>query len=98
MDAFMSSQAEFNKNINENLKELSKTQLQSRLQQQEINNLHKSLAATSTKVDETNKVVAVVQINQALLLDFKSQVRQLKWSCLALFVTVALAIAKMVTI
>ena len=78
MDAFISGQAEFNRNINENLKELSKVYVQSQTQQVEINNLHLVVTALSSKLDRSNETVSIVQVNQAVLLEFKNEVIFLK--------------------
>ena len=78
MDAFIAGQAEFNRNINDNLKELSKVYVQSQTQQVEINNLHTVVTALSNKLDKSNETVSIVQVNQAVLLEFKNEVIFLK--------------------
>ena len=78
MDAFIAGQAEFNRNINDNLKELSKVYVQSQTQQVEINNLHTVVTALSNKLDKSNETVSIVQVNQAVLLEFKNEVVFLK--------------------
>ena len=78
MDAFIAGQAEFNRNINDNLKELSKVYVQSQTQQVEINSLHTVVTALSNKLDKSNETVSIVQVNQAVLLEFKNEVIFLK--------------------
>ena len=91
---FMSSQSEFNKNINDNLKELSKTQAQIQVQQSEINNVVINCNRMSGKIDKLNEEMSNVKTNQALTNDFKGQVRHLKWVSVGVFVAVVGALFK----
>tara|TARA_R110000850_G_scaffold53657_1_gene128494 strand:- start:267 stop:665 length:399 start_codon:yes stop_codon:yes gene_type:complete len=88
---FMTSQSEFNKNINDNLKELSQTQSQIQVQQSEINNVIVNSNRMSGKIDKLNDEMSAVKTNQALTSDFKSQVRQLKWVSVGLFGTILIS-------
>jgi chromosome segregation ATPase len=96
MDAFITGQAEFNRNINENLKELSKTYVQSQTQQIEINNLYTALTALSTKLDKSNETISLVQVNQAVLLEFKKEVVFLKRWVAGLFGSIVLMVGAIV--
>tara|TARA_R110000851_G_C12953633_1_gene553553 strand:- start:271 stop:615 length:345 start_codon:yes stop_codon:yes gene_type:complete len=87
----MTSQSEFNKNINDNLKELSQTQSQIQVQQSEINNVIVNSNRMSGKIDKLNDEMSAVKTNQALTSDFKSQVRQLKWVSVGLFGTILIS-------
>ena len=91
---FMTSQSEFNKNINDNLKELSKTQTQIQVQQVEINNVVINCNRMSGKIDKLNTEMSAAKTNQALMIDFKSQVRHLKWVSVGLFGAVIVALIK----
>ena len=95
---FMASQSEFNKNINDNLKELSKTQTQIQVQQVEINNVVINSNLMSVKIDKLSIEMSDVKTNQALMIDFKSQVRHLKWVSVALFGAVIVALIKTILI
>ena len=79
INLFMTSQSEFNKNINDNLKELSKTQALTQVQQSEINNIVVNFNRMSGRVDKINDDVARLNTSNALMIDFKGQVRHLKW-------------------
>ena len=94
INLFMTSQSEFNKNINENLKELSKTHALSQVQQVEINNIVINFNRMSGKVDKLNDDVSNLKTSNALMIDFKGQVRHLKWVSVSLFGAVIVALAK----
>ena len=96
INLFMTSQSEFNKNINENLKELSKTHALSQVQQVEINNIVINFNRMSGKVDKLNDDVSNLKTSNALMIDFKGQVRHLKWVSVGLFGAVIVALAKTV--
>ena len=93
---FMTSQSEFNKNINDNLKELSKTQTQIQVQQVEINNVVINSNLMSGKIDKLNIEMSDIKTNQALMMDFKGQVRHLKWVSVSLFFAVMIALIKVI--
>jgi hypothetical protein len=97
MDAFIASQAEFNRNINDNLRELSKTYVHSQTQQIEINNLHIAVAELGKKLEESSKVISVVQVNQAVLLEFKKEVVFLKRWVAGLFGSIILMAGAILT-
>ena len=94
INLFMTSQSEFNKNINDNLKELSKTQALSQVQQVEINNIVINFNRMSGKIDKLNDDVAKLNTSNALMIDFKGQVRHLKWVSVGLFGAVIVALIK----
>ena len=94
INLFMTSQSEFNKNINENLKELSKTHALSQVQQVEINNIVINFNRMSGKVDKLNDDVSNLKTSNALMIDFKGQVRHLKWVSVGLFGAVIVALIK----
>ena len=94
INLFMTSQSEFNKNINDNLKELSKTQALSQVQQVEINNIVINFNRISGKIDKLNDDVAKLNTSNALMIDFKGQVRHLKWVSVGLFGAVIVALIK----
>jgi tRNA C32,U32 (ribose-2'-O)-methylase TrmJ len=96
MDAFIASQAEFNRNINDNLKELSKTYTQAQTQQVEINNLHKIVTTLSNKCDKNNDSVAEIKVNQAVLMEFKKEVIWLKRWVAGLFASMVSVVATMI--
>lgn len=94
INLFMTSQSEFNKNINDNLKELSKTHALSQVQQVEINNIVINFNRISGKIDKINDDVAKLNTSNALMIDFKGQVRHLKWVSVGLFGAVIVALIK----
>ena len=94
INLFMISQSEFNKNINDNLKELSKTQARSQVQQVEINNIVVNFNRMSGKIDKLNDDVSNLKTSNALMIDFKGQVRHLKWVSVGLFGAVIVALIK----
>ena len=94
INLFMTSQSEFNKNINDNLKELSKTHALSQVQQVEINNIVINFNRMSGKIDKLNDDVAKLNTSNALMIDFKGQVRHLKWVSVGLFGAVIVALIK----
>lgn len=94
IDQFMASQLELNKDINQNLKELSKTQAQIQVHQVEINNIVVNFNRMSGKIDKLNDDVNNLKTSNALMLDFKGQVRHLKWVSVGLFGAVIVALIK----
>jgi peptidoglycan hydrolase CwlO-like protein len=94
IDQFMASQLELNKDINQNLKELSKTQAQIQVHQVEINNIVVNFNRMSGKIDKLNDDVSNLKTSNALMLDFKGQVRHLKWVSVGLFGAVIVALIK----
>lgn len=94
IDQFMASQLELNKDINQNLKELSKTQAQIQVHQVEINNIAVNFNRMSGKIDKLNDDVNNLKTSNALMLDFKGQVRHLKWVSVGLFGAVIVALIK----
>lgn len=96
INLFMASQSEFNKDINENLKELSKTQALSQVQQAEINNIVVNFNRMSGRIDKINDDVARLNTSNALMIDFKGQVRHLKWVSVSLCGAVLAALIKVV--
>lgn len=96
INLFMTSQSEFNKNINDNLKELSKTQALTQVQQSEINNIVVNFNRMSGRIDKINDDVAKLNTSNALMIDFKGQVRHLKWVSVSLAGAVLAALIKFV--
>ena len=94
INQFMASQLELNKDINQNLKELSKTQAQIQVHQVEINNIVVNFNRMSGKIDKLNDDVSNLKTSNALMLDFKGQVRHLKWVSVGLFGAVIVALIK----
>ena len=52
----------------------------------------------SVKIDKLNIEMSDVKTNQALMIDFKSQVRHLKWVSVGLFGAVIVALIKTILI
>ena len=96
IDRFMDSQLELNRDINQNLKELSKTQSRIQVQQVEINNIVINFNRISGKIDKLTDDVSNLKTSNALTLDFKSQVRHLKWLSIGMFGAVLIALVKTV--
>jgi peptidoglycan hydrolase CwlO-like protein len=94
IEQFMASQLELNRDINQNLKELSKTQAQIQVHQVEINNIVVNFNRMSGKIDKLNDDVNNLKTSNALMLDFKGQVRHLKWVSVGLFGAVIVALIK----
>jgi peptidoglycan hydrolase CwlO-like protein len=94
IEKFMASQLELNRDINQNLKELSKTQAQIQVHQVEINNIVVNFNRMSGKIDKLNDDVNNLKTSNALMLDFKGQVRHLKWVSVGLFGAVIVALIK----
>ena len=94
IDRFMDSQLQLNRDINHNLKELSKTQSRIQVQQVEINNIVINSNRMSGKIDTLNDDVGNLKTSNALMIDFKSQVRHLKWVSVGALVAVLLALFK----
>ena len=94
IEQFMASQLELNRDINQNLKELSKTQAQIQVHQVEINNIVVNFNRMSGKIDKLNDDVSNLKTSNALMLDFKGQVRHLKWVSVGLFGAVIVALIK----
>jgi septal ring factor EnvC (AmiA/AmiB activator) len=96
MDAFILGQAEFNRQINENIKMLSQTHVQSQTQQIEINNLTQQVSSLSNKLDKSNESISVVKENQAVLMEFKKEVIFLKRWVAGLFGSIVLMVVAII--
>ena len=96
INLFMTSQSEFNKDINLNLKELSKSQALNQAQQVEISHIVINQNRMSGRIDKLNDDVAKLNTSNALMIDFKGQVRHLKWVSVSLAGAVLAALIKVV--